>query len=162
MRDKKKLQVLVLGIGNEILQDEGLGIHAARMLEKMNLPEEVEVIAGGTAGLALLPLLKEKDYLIVIDAVNARTEPGAIFKFKPDQVDVYPLEYQLSFHQLGLYDVLRVAQLLGDCPDTTIFGMQPGTISWGMELTPPIADNLPRLVELVVEEINKILGKGPH
>lgn len=162
MQDKKKSRVLVLGIGNEILQDEGLGIHAARMLEKMDFPEEVEIIAGGTAGLALLPLLKEKDYLIVIDAVNARTEPGAIFKFKPDQVDIYPVEYQLSFHQLGLYDVLRVAQLLGNCPDTTIFAMQPGNIAWGMELTSAVAEKIPKLVQLVVEEINRILNKGPH
>lgn len=148
-------KIIVLGIGNEILTDEGVGIHLIRALHQERLPDNVELIEGGTGGMELLPLIEEADRLIVVDAVKADTEPGAIFKFTPDDINIIPPEYQVSAHQVGLMEVLHLARVMEKLPETVIFGIQPGKIDWGMELTPEVAEKVPRLVELVLEEIKK-------
>lgn len=146
-------KIMVLGIGNEILTDEGIGIHLIRAMQQQRLPENVELLEGGTAGMELLPLIEEVDRLIVVDAINAGDEPGAIFRFTPDDVNIIPPEYHVSAHQIGLVEVLHLARVMDKLPDTVIFGIQPKDIGWGLELTPEVADKIPRLVELVMEEI---------
>lgn len=146
-------KTMVLGIGNEILTDEGIGIHLIRHLQQVELPENVELLEGGTAGMELLPLFEEVDHLIVVDAINAGDEPGAIFRFVPDDVHIMPPEYCLSAHQIGLMEVLHVAGEMDKLPDTVIFGIQPKDIDWGLELTPEVAAKIPRLIEMVRAEI---------
>jgi hydrogenase maturation protease len=148
------LNIMVLGIGNEILTDEGVGIHLIRALRQVQLPENVELLEGGTAGLELLPLIAEVDRLIVVDAIIADDIPGAIFRFAPDDVNVIPLTYHVSAHQIGLVELLHLARMTNKLPDTVIFGVQPKDIGWGTELTPEMLQKIPRLVELVIDEIN--------
>jgi len=148
-----KSKVLVLGVGNLILSDEGVGVHLARRLQLENLPPNVEIQDGGTQGLELLAYMDDVAKLIIVDCVKAGAEPGSIFKFEPDAIDVIPKQYKISFHDLGIYDFLRLAIVLETLPPTIIFGMEPQKIEWGEELSPPVEAKMDKLKEFVLEEI---------
>lgn len=149
----KKNKVLVLGVGNSILSDEGVGVHLARRLQQEKFPPNVEIQDGGTQGLELLDYMDDVAKLIIVDCVKAGEEPGTIYRFEPDKVDVIPKQYKISFHDLGIYDFLRIASIMETLPPTIIFGMEPQSFEWGEELTPPIQAKLGKLQEFVTEEI---------
>jgi len=153
-----KKKTLVLGVGNELLQDEGLGIHAVRLLAAYNLPPEVDLIEGGTAGPQLLSYLDDVDRLIILDCIDAHTAPGSIFRFKPEELGTFPQDYAASIHDVGLLEVLQLADLSGKPIEAEVFAMQPATIAWGLQLSPEIERQLPKLVDLVYQEI---LSKVP-
>ncbi len=155
MKDK----VLVLGVGNSILSDEGIGVHLARRLTEENLPENVEVQDGGTQGLELLDYMDDVAKLIIVDCVRAGDAAGSIFRFEPDAIDIIPRKYKISFHDLGIYDFLRLASALEILPPTVIYGMEPERIEWGEELSPSVERKMGRLKELVLEEINLSLNE---
>ena len=153
-------KIMVMGVGNVLLSDEGLGVRFLDELGKQTLPPDVELLEGGTAGLELVHLIQEVDYLIVVDAINAKSEPGALFRFQPGDVKVFPDQYEVSFHQIGIVEVLAMANVLGHAPQTLIFGIQPKTLDWGLEVSPEIQALFPRLCELVLEEIDSIRSEG--
>lgn len=146
-------KTLVLGVGNELLQDEGFGIHAARLLSTYELPSQVEVVEAGTAGPQLLSLLDGVDHLIVLDCIDAKSTPGSIFKFKPGDLGAFPQEYMASIHDVGLLEVLQIGDLIGQQPDTEVYAMQPAVIGWGMELSPVIQPHLRPFVDRIYSEI---------
>jgi len=150
-----KEKILVLGVGNLILSDEGVGVHLARRLQKESLPDCVEVQDGGTQGLELLGYMDDVAKLIIVDCVKAGAEPGSIFRFEPNAVDVIPKKYKISFHDLGIYDFLRLAQAMDILPPTVIFGMEPETFGWGEELSPPVEAKMDKLKEFVLAEIEE-------
>ncbi|MDA8229236.1 MAG: HyaD/HybD family hydrogenase maturation endopeptidase [Desulfitobacterium hafniense] len=153
-------KIMVMGVGNLLLTDEGLGIHFLKELEQVALPNNVELLEGGTAGLELVHLIQEVDYLIIIDALNANAEPGALFRFRPDDLKVFPDKFEVSFHQVGILEVLAMANILGKAPETLVYGIQPKSLEWGLEVSREIADIFPRLKELVLSEINSIIQTG--
>jgi hydrogenase maturation protease len=156
------LKITVLGVGNLIRSDEGAGIHALRLLSGRPLPPEVELVEGGTEGLGLLPVFRESDGVIVMDAVLAGDDPGSLYRFPPEAVWSGRLPERLSPHQVGIFDVLSAARLLGGLPRTVIIGVQPGRLDWGLELSAPVARALPGLVDMVVGEIQALLAAhGP-
>lgn len=150
-------KIMVMGVGNVLLSDEGLGVHFLNVLSQDPLPESVELLEGGTAGLELVHLIKEVDYLIIIDAVNANDEPGAIFRFEPEDIRVMPAQFEVSFHQVGILEVLAMANILGTAPKTLIFGVQPKSLEMGLELTQEIQTVLPKVKDLVLQEIKNII-----
>lgn len=149
-------KIMIMGVGNVLLSDEGLGVHFLKELASVPLPPTVELIEGGTAGLELIHLISETDYLIIVDAINAKAEPGTIFRFRPQDMRVYPNQYEVSFHQVGILEVLAMADLLDRAPVTLIFGVQPKNLDWGLALSSEIMGVFPRLREYVMEEINSI------
>ncbi|HEX3015993.1 MAG TPA: HyaD/HybD family hydrogenase maturation endopeptidase [Desulfobacteria bacterium] len=151
--DKQLEKIMIMGVGNVLLSDEGAGVHLLSELAKYSLPENVELLEGGTAGMEMLHLFEDLAHLIIVDSINAGAEPGAIFKFKPDDISVIPPQFNVSFHQVGLLEVLKMAQIFGKLPKTvTIFGIQPASLDWGMELTPKLKEKLPQLAQFVVDE----------
>ncbi|MDI6812312.1 MAG: HyaD/HybD family hydrogenase maturation endopeptidase [Desulfitobacteriaceae bacterium] len=153
-------KTLILGVGNELLQDEGLGIHAVRLLRSYALPPDVEVLEGGTAGPQLLSLLDGVDRLIVLDCIEAKAEPGSIFRFKPDDLGLFPREFMASIHDVGLLEVLQIADFLGQQPNTEIFAMQPASIAWGLEPSAVILPHLRQLTDFVYAEVCR--GENTH
>jgi hydrogenase maturation protease len=149
MTDKK---IVVLGIGNLILRDEGVGVHAVRELEGRKLPAHVEVIDGGTSLMELLPIIQEAERIIVIDALKGGGEPGTIYRVFPDDL-MAEAERPLSLHQVGLLEILGMARQLGGDPQVVIIGVEPNEISWGMELTPEVEAKLPKVIETVLGEL---------
>lgn len=150
-------KILVLGVGNLILSDEGVGVHLVRRLQQESLPPTVEIQDGGTQGLELLGYMDNVSKLIIVDCIKAGAEPGSIFRFEPDAVDVIPKQYKISFHDLGIYDFLRLASAMDVLPPTIIFGIEPERICWGEELSPPVEAKMDMLKTFVLEEINASL-----
>ncbi|MDR3584452.1 MAG: HyaD/HybD family hydrogenase maturation endopeptidase [Desulfosporosinus sp.] len=153
-------KIMVMGVGNILLSDEGLGVRFLDELAKTPLPANVEILEGGTAGLELVHLVQEVDFLIIVDAVNAKAEPGALFRFHPHDIQVFPERYEVSFHQIGIIEVLTMAKLLGQAPQTLIFGVQPKSLEWGLDISPEIQALFPRLAEFVLLEIDSIQHEG--
>ena len=145
-------KILILGVGNLILRDEGMGVHAVQELEGRKLPPHVEVIDGGTSLMELLPVIQEAERIIVIDALRGGGEPGTVYRLTPDDL-MAETERPLSLHQVGLLEVLGMARQLGGEPEVVIIGVEPKEISWGMELTPEVKAKLPRVIDAVFEEM---------
>ncbi len=144
--------ILVLGVGNVLLKDEGIGVHVVEIMEDMGLPENVTLVNGGVSGIDLLGAIEEADKVIIVDAVDAGVEAGAVFRFNADQVRVFLNEHKTSLHQVDLFDTLKIAMFLDRCPETVIIGVQPKEITWGMELTPDLDSAVPRVIDLVLRE----------
>ncbi len=145
--------ILVLGIGNILLRDEGVGVRVIERMQKMRLPDNVELIDGGTAGADLLDALAERKKVIVIDAVQADCEPGTVLRFTADDL-TQPDGVGMSLHELGLGEALTMTRQLGCAPeDVVVFGIKPKDISCGLELSEQISASIPRVVELVLAEI---------
>ncbi|MFZ5640774.1 MAG: HyaD/HybD family hydrogenase maturation endopeptidase [Bacillota bacterium] len=150
---KENPRVLVLGVGNDLLTDEGIGVHVARRLANEPLPPDVTVYDGGVGGIDLLEVIQGCDRLIIVDAVNAQAEPGTVFRFRPDEVECILREHKTSLHQVDLFDTIKIARFLGSCPEIVVIGIQPKEIDWGLALTPELTVILPGILALVRDEI---------
>src|SRR4030043_1704816 len=151
--EKFSQKIVILGIGNILLSDEGIGVHVANQLFKRALPENVSVVEGGTDGFRLLNVITEADRLIVIDAVRGGANPGSIYRFDIDDVRNCPSGFKTSVHQIGILEVIDLSELIGKKPHTTIMGIEPKSLEMGMELTPEIKSKIPRIIELIFEEL---------
>ncbi len=151
-------KITVLGVGNILLKDEGVGVRVIeRLKETCCFPDNVTLMDGGTAGLDLLPFLEGMDYVIIVDTVKTSEPPGSIFRFTPDDIDV-KVPYKTSLHQIGMVEVFAIADALGkSIGQVIIIGIQPEDISgWGLELTETIRAKVPELMSLVVRELEAL------
>jgi hydrogenase maturation protease len=148
-------KTVILGIGNVLLSDEGIGVHVANELSLMDLPPGVSVIEGGTDGFRLLNIITEADRLIVVDAVKGGAEPGSIYRFNIDEVRNVPSGFRTSVHQVGILEVIDLSGLIGKTPRTTVIGVEPKSLDMSLELSPEIKEKIPRIIELVFEEVGK-------
>jgi hydrogenase maturation protease len=148
------MRLLVLGLGNALMSDDAFGSQAvAALLTRYRFPEDVTVIDGGTLGLDLLPRLEGLDRLLIVDAIDMQAPPGSVFRLQGEEV---PRAFagKLSVHQMGLQDLLAVAELRGHLPaELVVWGAQPGSIEVGLELTPAVAEALERVVDEIAEEL---------
>ncbi len=151
--------ILILGIGNILLRDEGVGVRLIEAMHHVPLPDNVELLDGGTSGADLVDAIADRRKLIVIDAVKADAKPGAVFRFTMDEL--LRDESRLSLHEFGLLDTLDTARRLG-CPpaEVVVFGVQPAEIEFGLELSEPVAAIVPRLIEVVLDEARKPAGNA--
>jgi len=156
MENESQERILILGVGNILLGDEGVGIHAIRELEKTALPPHVDLIDGGTAGLDLLDLMRGYERVIIIDAVEAGAEPGTIFRFTPEEVTSETSALPLSLHQTEVLKVLQLAAFVGrPLPRIIIYGIQPEVMDWSTELSSALRASLAKLVDAVLKEISE-------
>lgn len=148
------MRTVILGIGNTILSDEGVGVHAAEALQQAyEIPEGVEVIDGGTAGMELLDPLTDVDLLVVLDAVKAKRAPGELVVLAGKEVPVF-FRAKLSPHQVSICDVLASLEFAGTPPkDIVLIGVEPESFELGTELTPKIAAALPAMVARAQAEL---------
>lgn len=149
-------KITILGVGNELLSDEGVGVHVIKELREMDIPPGIEVIEGGTEGFGLLNIICETDHLVVIDSLKGGGKAGSIYRFNVKDAPNCPDSFKTSVHQIGILEVLHLSGLIGKTPETIIFGIEPKKITTGMELSPEIQEKIPRLIELVLEEINEL------
>jgi hydrogenase maturation protease len=152
-----RLNVLVLGIGNTVMSDDGVGVKVVQLLQQESLPESVEVIDGGTLGLDLLPLLEGRSHLIMVDAVDGGKAPGSCFRLSGEELPV-ALETKVSPHQVGLKDLLAVARLLDQLPpEMVLIGVQPESTDIGVDLSPAVAAQVDAMKAAVLRELDAIL-----
>lgn len=150
-------RIVILGIGNILLKDEGVGVRVIERLGKdYRFPPIVALVDGGTLGLKLLGTIAGADYLIVVDAVKNGRHPGTLYRFEPTDIPTR-VQYKDSFHQVDLLEVLTLSQYIGNRPETVIIGVEPEDISpWGMELTPTVQKKVPELMHLVLKELDRL------
>ena len=148
------MAILVLGIGNSLMNDDALGVTAIEQLkERYHFPAGVTVVDGGTLGLDLLPMLEGVRKLLVIDAIDMGAPPGALFRLQGEEVP-RAFASKLSVHQMGVQDLLAVAELQGHVPEElVVWGVQPGSIEMEMRLTPAVAAALAPLLDGVIGEL---------
>lgn len=148
--DEVRLQTVILGIGNELLGDEGVGVHALRLLQEENLPEGIRCVEAGTAILDILPDLEEADRIIILDAMKDGGSPGTVYKIPFEECSGAPCI--ASMHG---FDIFRVMTLAGRTvpPPTIVFGVEPQEVSWSMQLSPVVADSMPYLLKAVRAEL---------
>jgi len=148
-------QTLVLGVGNLLMSDEGIGLRILeRLVTTYHIPEEVLILDGGTLGLDLLYYLEGKTNLLLLDAVEARKEPGYIVRLEGEQVPAF-LSIKISPHQIGISDMLFAAKLKGIYPaNVVLWGIQPERIEIGLDLSVTLQNKVDYLVGMVILELD--------
>ncbi|MCJ7623231.1 MAG: HyaD/HybD family hydrogenase maturation endopeptidase [Anaerolineaceae bacterium] len=148
-------QTVVIGFGNILLKDEGIGVHVIRELDSMPRKSDREflLIDGGTCPDALFHLPEEIGKLIVVDAVKGGGEPGSIYRFTPNDIE-FKRASITSLHQLGLKEGLGMMKFLGKYPESIIIiGVEPKEIDWGLKISPELKKIIPQVILLLEHEI---------
>ncbi len=144
---------LVVGVGNELLGDEGIGVHVARALRARALGEGVEVLDGGTTGFELLPWFRGKERVILVDAIRTRAEAGAIYRIPAEEVAGF-LPHPSSAHGSDLGELIRAALALDPAPEVRIVGVVPEFLDrFSLELGPRLRERFEAIVEAVLDEL---------
>jgi hydrogenase maturation protease len=149
--------LLVLGLGNLLCSDDGLGAFVAQVIaENRVVPDGVKVLDGGTLGLALLPYLEDAERAILVDAIQADQPAGTLVRL--DGEDVGPaVASRLSVHQVGVSDLIEAARWRERIPPTLVLlGIVPQTTDLGVGLSAPVLAGMPALVDLVCEEARRL------
>ena len=152
------MKILVLGIGNTLLTDEGVGIIAMRALEaQFGTRKDMEFLDGGTLSFTLAVPISECSALLVIDAAEFGAVPGTVRSFVGDEMDRFLGENRKSsVHEVGLLDLRSISLLTGHWPEQrALIGVQPEVVSWGETLTPVVAAAMPEVCEIAVKIVDR-------
>lgn len=156
MEREERYRVLVLGLGNLLMGDDGIGVKAARAMQD-HPPEGSLVVDVGTAVLDVLPLVERSDHVVAIDAVDRGKRPGTLFRF--DLNDSTTPVMHGTLHELSFPIGIRL--LPEDCrPPVTVVGMQPAVIGAGLELSAAVRAAMPRLLQAVREEVVRAVERS--
>lgn len=150
------MSILVIGLGNVLMRDEGIGVRAAEELEsRYELPDHVEVIDGGTSGTELLEPMRGIDHLIVADAINTGAEAGTLVRIADQQVPAF-FQTKISNHQLGLSDLLAVLRVTEEAPESVaIIGLVPYVLENELGLSPAAEEKMEVMIEMMLSELKK-------
>ena len=151
-----KIRISLIGLGNLLLRDEGVGVHAVEVLRKnFDFPEDVRLLDGGTLGLDLLPLIEGMERVLFVDAVDLKKKPGTIAIIEDEDLPSF-LAPKLSLHHVGLADLLFASSFLGTRPaEIVLVGIQPATMEIGLELSRTIKGCFDKLLETVLEKLRE-------
>lgn len=149
-------KTLVLGLGNILLRDEGVGVWAVqRLAERFEFADDVQVLDGGTLGLDLLHYVEDADRVLIVDAVATGNPPGMLVRMSGDEVPAF-LGIKISPHQMGLADLLAASRLRGRFPrELVLVGVEPEIIDTGLELSPSVAAQMDALLDRVLAELSR-------
>jgi hydrogenase maturation protease len=150
---KRPIATLVLGLGNLLRSDDGVGVHAIRRLQRDSIvPPRVVLMDGGTQGLSLLPHISGFRRILMIVAVDAGQPPGTIIRLEGDAVEKFP--GKTLVRRLGFADLMIALKFLGECPkEVIVIGMQPQSSDWSVELTAPVGRSLGELLAVVIAQL---------
>ena len=150
-------QVTILGVGNLLFRDEGVGIRVLETLqERYEFADNVSLYDGGTLGLNLLGVISEADHLIVVDAIRNGGAPGTLYRLDREQIP-QRVRAKNSLHQVDLLEALTLCQALEKVPDTVIVGVEPEDItSLSLDLTTPVRARLDDLIRMTLQELERL------
>lgn len=159
--------ILVIGIGNILLRDEGVGVRVVGEIGTLvasggeGLPAHTRLVDGGTLGLDLLPLIDDARALLLVDAVDLRRAPGSIAAIHGAAIHGV-LAGHVSPHQVGIGDLVAASRLMGTLPDeVTLLGIQPGEIAIGLDLTDAVEAAVPHAVRSALDELHQLAEASP-
>ncbi len=142
--------ILVLGLGNPLRGDDGVGCAVIQELARFSLPDSVEVMEGGTPGVGLLNLLQDRRHVIIVDAAEMGRAAGEWVRFSPEQVDLTVAARSLSLHAAGVAEAMALGDALRlPIPGVTIYGIQPECVDWGEGLSPLVLAVVPQVAEAI-------------
>jgi hydrogenase maturation protease len=145
--------ILILGLGNPLQGDDGIGCRVTQELEQQTLPDNVEVMDGGTPGVGLLNLFEGRQRVIIVDAAEMGKSPGELVRFRPEDVTLTGSAQRFSLHRSGVADALALAsELKLALPDIIVFGVQPGSVDWHDGLSPEVQSAVPEVINAVLNE----------
>jgi len=149
--------VVVLGVGNPLMGDDGAGIEAVqRLQDRWMLPDTVHCVDGGTWGMALLPEFDAADVLIVLDAIECDRVPGTIVRISGENVP-RRLPPHLSPHEINLHELFALAELRGTMPEMVVaIGVQPERVDWEVGLTPCVAAAIDHVADAAAMELRAL------
>jgi hydrogenase maturation protease len=146
---------LVIGLGNVLLKDEGVGVRCVEYLKKMGKGEGLELVDGGTSGFTILDIMKEFRKTVIVDAVDMGKEPGHVASFDAERVLSLSHGAKFSLHEINLVDIIQVGKKIGyNFKDVKIVGIQPQDVSRGDALSETVEKKMSVLAERVLKEIN--------
>lgn len=143
----------IIGVGNTLRGDDGVGIHAALRLQGQT--HGVEVFDAGTAPFDLLGVFLEHDTVIVIDCICTGREPGTMYRLPPEAMDTAEESVRFA-HGMGVPSTVRLARELGSTAEIVVYGLEPAMIGWSLGLSPEVAAALPALLEAVIDELKAV------
>lgn len=149
--------VLVLGVGNLLQHDDGVGVHVIHEMMERGLDDRygVELVDGATAGLDLIPVLEGRKKIIIIDALRLQDEPGAIYRFRPRDLPARGMVD--TAHELGILQALSILEMKGEYPEVEIIGVVAGDVTeMSMELTLPVREAIPSVIQVIEEMFETI------
>ena len=147
--------ILILGLGNILLGDEGVGVRVIEQLLSHPFPDEIEVIDGGTAGYELINFFEGKEKVIIVDAVKTNDTPGSVYKMDLSIVQEDET-VQLSLHQIGLKNVFKMASMMDLNPEVTLVGIVPKDYQdYNIGLSEEVEKAIPLAIETVLKEIEQ-------
>ncbi|MEE4638491.1 MAG: HyaD/HybD family hydrogenase maturation endopeptidase [Wenzhouxiangella sp.] len=156
-RAGKSIEVLVIGIGNSLMTDDGAGVHVIERLQAAGLPDHVELIDGGTLGFTLLESVECARRLIVVDAAQLEAAPGVVEVFENAAMDAYLSNCRRSsVHEVNLMDVMSAAKFRGTMPPNyALVGIQPATVDWGSEPTEAVARGVEEATSIIIDMLTE-------
>ena len=149
-------KIVVIGIGNLLLMDEGIGVHTINELEKHDLPGSIEIYDGGTGGFKLIDLMHGAARVIFIDAVETGKAPGSVTIFSAEEVRSIYNNKKYSLHDTDLMEIIKMTKILGNPPMIEIVGIQPKTINYGTTLSKELADSMSNIINTVLRRIEEV------
>ncbi len=153
---ENKAYITVLGVGNILLTDEGLGVHIINELAaEYKDMSHVQFIDGGTMGMELLGYMRDTEYLLLVDAISGGEEPGTIYEFQHSETEEYFTEH-ISVHEVGMQDILRIHALLEEpLKDAVVIGAEPFSLEIGLEVSPAVKERFPEIKARIIKQIRK-------
>ena len=154
MEDVLSADIVVIGVGNTILSDDGVGVHAVRLLQRdAGVPPGVAILDGGTIGLELVPYASNASCLLLLDAINSGQAPGTLARMSGR--DLLARTSASSAHELGVSDLIAALLLVSRHPqDIVVLGIQPAILDWGTSLSPAVEAALECLVNAALAQLN--------
>ncbi|MEA1994092.1 MAG: hydrogenase maturation protease [Euryarchaeota archaeon] len=150
----KKKNLAIIAIGNELMGDDGIGPAVLHALSEHSLPEDVDLIDGGTGGFSILHIIKDYDRVLLIDSGDFGGSPGELKIFGPKEANSVKKVQRYSLHDADLMEIIRVSEKLGECPEEIhIMAVQPKKVEMGRSLSPQVEKAVP----IVVEAVEKLL-----
>jgi hydrogenase maturation protease len=145
------LKTAILGLGNELLGDEGVGVHAIRLLAQKKMPEDTILVEVGTAILDALPILEKAENIIIIDAMKGDEIPGTVYA-----IDLDHCKGSGCIASMHGFDIFRTMAIAGrtEAPNVKVFGVEPEFIGWSLELSENVSRSLPYLIEGLYRELD--------
>lgn len=151
------VQTIVIGIGNNLMTDDGAGIHVIDRLREAELPEHVRLVDGGTLGFTLLEIVEGARRLIVVDAAQLEAAPGTVQVFQDQEMDAYLTGCRRSsVHEVNLLDVIGAARFRGNMPQRyALVGIQPESVDWGADPTESVARGVEQATAAILALLNE-------
>ncbi|MEW6096460.1 MAG: HyaD/HybD family hydrogenase maturation endopeptidase [bacterium] len=151
-----KPKILIIGLGNTLLQDEGIGVHIIQKLQTMDIPDNIELVDGGTAGLDLMEYMnKGIDKVIIIDAVKGGRIPGTTFRLSAKEI-MTTTKHIYSMHQAEVAEAIKIIDSFGRKPkEIVIIGVVPKETEWSLTLSPELQNKIPYIIRVIFDEIEE-------